>query len=49
VVILTAYLSRMLDNRLAGYALTIALSTFFALIIKLISVKDMFLLLKKET
>jgi O-antigen/teichoic acid export membrane protein len=49
VVILTAYLSRMVDNRLAGYALTIALSALFALIIRLINVKDMFLLLKKET
>jgi O-antigen/teichoic acid export membrane protein len=49
VVILTAYLSRMLDNRLAGYAMTIALSAFFALIIRLISVKEFFLLLKKET
>jgi O-antigen/teichoic acid export membrane protein len=49
VVIFTAYFSRMLDNRLAGYAMTITLSTVFALIIKLISLKDMFLLLKKET
>jgi O-antigen/teichoic acid export membrane protein len=49
VVIMTAYLSRMIDNRLAGYAMTIALSAFFALIIRLISVKELFLLLKKET
>jgi hypothetical protein len=46
---MTAYLSRMIDNRLAGYAMTIALSAFFALIIRLISVKELFLLLKKET
>jgi O-antigen/teichoic acid export membrane protein len=49
IVILTATLSRLLDNRLAGYATTIALSAFFALIIRLISVKELFLLLKKET
>jgi O-antigen/teichoic acid export membrane protein len=49
VVILTAFLSRMLDNRLAGYAMTIAISSLFAFIIRLISIKEIFLLLKKET
>jgi O-antigen/teichoic acid export membrane protein len=48
-VMLVAFLSRMLDNRLAGYAMTIAFSSLFALIIRLISIKELFLLLKKET
>jgi O-antigen/teichoic acid export membrane protein len=49
VVIVTAYLSRLVDNRLAGYIMLLAVSGIFALLIKLINLQDMFLLLKNES
>lgn len=48
MVILAASLSRLMDNRLAGYLLTIALGGVFALSLRLIQPKEFFLLFKKE-
>lgn len=48
MVILAASLSRLMDNRLAGYLLTVALGGVFALSLRLIQPKEFFLLFKKE-
>lgn len=48
MIILAASLSRLMDNRLAGYLLTIALGGVFALSLRLIQPKEFFLLFKKE-
>jgi hypothetical protein len=48
VVIFTGYLSRFFDNRLAGYALTIAVPLLFAFSIQLINLGDLFRIIKKE-
>jgi O-antigen/teichoic acid export membrane protein len=48
MVVLVASLSRMMENHLAGYSLTIAASVVFALAVRLINVSEMLLLFKKE-
>jgi O-antigen/teichoic acid export membrane protein len=46
-VIITAYVSHFLDNKLTGYVLTLAFSGISALLLKLINLKEMVLILKK--
>jgi O-antigen/teichoic acid export membrane protein len=49
MVIFAAYLSRMVDNRLSGYLIAISLSGIFALSLRLIHLKEMYLLFKSES
>jgi O-antigen/teichoic acid export membrane protein len=49
IVIFTGYLSRFIENRLAGYILTITVPLLFAFIVRLINLGDLFRILKYET
>jgi len=48
LVILATYLSKRMDNQLAGYLIAISASGIFALSLRLINLREMFLLFKKE-